>query len=184
MNRSEKAVFTALLSNIAELYSKPLSPSMLEIYWTIFKDYPLENIKSAIHRHLLDHTQGKFMPKPADLLKYFEKSLEEKASNAWTQVSAAIGFFGAHESVIFEDNLIHAVIADMGGWIRLCHIQESQLFFEEKEFKRRYVSYQYHPPTTCPAQLKGLYNHENPVRINLKEDPLRLDFKRGETEND
>jgi hypothetical protein len=157
MNISEKNDFLKLMASIAELYSKPLSPSMLEIYWAIFKDYPLVKIKKSIHLHLLHPDQGRFMPKPADLLKYLAITPEMIADNAWTQAIFYVRTKGISENIIFDDELIHAVISDLGGWRNFCHMQNAELIYTAKEFQKRYLYYYLHPPKIYPKILIGLY---------------------------
>jgi len=161
MNSKEKKDFVELLTGLAELYQKPLSARVLEIYWAAFEQYPLDAIKEAVKLHVLNPDNGQFMPKPADILRYLEGKTYEQALRAWTTVNKAMRMVGAYPSIQFEDQLIHLVISEMGGWINLCATHEDRLPFVAKEFQQRYSSYLHHKPMSCPGYLLGIYEQYN-----------------------
>ena len=151
------------MSNIAELYSKGLSKNLLEIYWFILERYELEDIKRSLSLHAINPEVGQFMPKPADIVRYIEGKTQEKSLMAWTKAIDAMKLFGAYQSIQFDDPLIHSVIDDMGGWVKLCHSTDTQLPFLFQEFSRRYEVYLRNPPQEIPRQLTGIFEHQNKI---------------------
>ena len=65
------------------------------------------------------------------------------------------GAWAATIPSIFDDALIHAVIVDMGGWVRLCEMYQRDESFKQREFESRYIAYRRHPPQLYPQQLFG-----------------------------
>ena len=47
----------------------------------------------------------------------------QQAQQAWSKVLNAVRRMGGDATVIFDD-LIHSVIDDMGGWVRLCEMYQ------------------------------------------------------------
>ena len=94
--------------------------------------------------------------------------------------------------MIFDDPLIHAVIADLGGWIRLCHSTERELNFQRREFERLYACYLQRPLRKYPRQLTGITDTANaaagydwPQNPVLLGDPTQaaLVYKNGGKDN-
>jgi hypothetical protein len=177
MNSSEKSVFINLFLRIAELYNTQLSYSMLEIYWNIFKKYPLHKIHDAINFHLLNHEAGKFMPKPADLLKHLEPNAEELALNAWSSVIHAIKTVGSQGGLTFSDPLIYVVIDDMGGWRKFCEMQNFQVPYFAKEFQHRYLNYQRLNLQIPIRTISSIYSDTKPILIQSHYQPTSTQEK-------
>jgi hypothetical protein len=81
---------------------------------------------------------GQFMPKPADLIRMLGGTSLDAAMQAWAKVERAIRRVGGHESVVFDDPVIHRCIEDMGGWLKLCGTLEDDLPFRAKDFQNLY----------------------------------------------
>ena len=158
---SEKAEFSKLLSGVAELYGKGISVPLLELYWCALDKYDFTDVRHAIGQHTVNPDVGQFMPKPADVVRYIEGKSQEKALFAWQKVVNAMKTVGAYQSIRFDDHLIHHIIDEMGGWVTLCHSDESKLPFIYQDFSRRYTAYLHYPPHQCPKQLTGILEHQN-----------------------
>jgi hypothetical protein len=63
--------------------------------------------------------------------------------------------------VVFDDPLIHAVIEDMGGWIKLCESPLKELPFTALDFQKRYRALVTHPPLRYPGSLAGICERDN-----------------------
>lgn len=156
MKKEDMAEFAKWMSNIGLLYNKDINEYLIEFYWQAFQPFSLRAVKTALQSHVKNPDSGQYFPKPADLLRYLETSHSSHALRAWGEVHRAIRTVGCYESVVFDDPIIHAVIADMGGWLRLCRMTESETPWREKEFERRYTDYAANPPSSYPGQLLGL----------------------------
>lgn len=159
MKAEEKTLFGQLLSGTAELYSKKLSPELLEIYWRALDQYSLADVSHALNLHVLNPDSGQFMPKPADIVRYVHGDTRVQALQAWSKVTSAIRSVGAYESIVFDDPIIHVVIHEMNGWVRLCHVKEDQLSFMGSEFEKRYAAHILQKPKVYPNKLMGHFNN-------------------------
>jgi hypothetical protein len=161
MEQRDIPKFSALMVGIGELYGKTISSQLTDIYWLAMKKYDLQDVQKAFNRHVNNPDGGQFFPKPADIVRLLEGSGETKALQAWAKVERAIIQVGRYQSVVFDDPLIHAVIEDMGGWIKLCTIKNEDLPFRANEFQKRYMGFVLKNPNRYPKYLCGISEQEN-----------------------
>src|SRR5262249_10206529 len=138
------------------MYRTPLSRKSLELYWNTLQPFEWTDVKAAFQMHLTDPDTGQYFPKPADVVRHVHGNSETQALKAWSKVDEASHAVGCYASVVFDDPIIHVVIEDMGGWIRLCQTLLKDLPFRANEFKKYYAGYVNHPPSHYPKQLLGL----------------------------
>jgi hypothetical protein len=159
----EKRRFAALLTGISDYYRRELSKVTIRIYWEGLRqfDYP------AIERAMWQHTQlpdeaGRWMPQVSDLIKMMVGRTEDQAALAWSKVNLALRQAGVYVDVVFDDALIHRVLADMGGWAPLGLKDEDEWPFVAKEFQGRYRGYRMSgQKPEYPRVLTGLANAHN-----------------------
>ena len=163
MQEQEREIkFSELLTGIAELYGKAPSAAVYEIWYNSLRRFDHEAISKAFSVHIQDPDTGKFMPKPADIIRIIEGSSVDSAYQAWTKVERAISVVGTYETVVFDDPIIHRVIQDMGGWIRLGQSREDELPFLANEFRRRYQGFKSQGEVPeYPSKLVGITEGEN-----------------------
>ena len=166
--------FQKLLVTIGEIYSREVSKPVIKIYWEILKKYDYEAVKNAFYEFISKNEDGKFFPKPAQIVEILEGKSEEHALTAWLVVQEAIQRHGAYSAVSFEDKLISATVNRMGGWPRLCAMETSKLDFYRKNFEEIYQHLKKNPPENLPAVLPGLFHDtKNAVLIPCKKNILR-----------
>lgn len=119
MQQSDYDDFIDIIQVVGEQYSKRLSGGVIALYWQGLQDYELNAVKDALGKHLRNPDTGMFMPKIADIIRMLQGSTQDAALNAWAKVDRAVRHVGAYETVVFDDALIHAVLASMGGWLWL-----------------------------------------------------------------
>jgi len=159
---SEKPRFVAMLTGVADYYGKNLSGVVISIYWEGLKRFDLKAIENAAGRHISAGDAGQFMPKVADLAKLIEGSGQDSALMAWAKVMRAAKSIGTYQTVAFDDPVIHAVIADMGGWVAIGQIdEEKELPFKEREFVGKYRAYRNRNDLSYPPKLIGIFDREN-----------------------
>jgi hypothetical protein len=161
MEQLDALKFSTLMVGIGELYSKTISVDLTNIYWLAMKKYELQDVQKAFNTHVNNPDGGQFFPKPADIVRIIEGSGETKALQAWAKVERAIIQIGRYQSVVFDDPLIHAVIDEMGGWIKLCAIKNDGLPFYANEFQKRYMGFVLKKPNIYPRYLCGIFEQEN-----------------------
>lgn len=153
--------FTMLMAGIGELYGKTISSHLIDIYWQVLRKYELDDVQNAFQGHVKNPDCGQFFPKPADIIRFIEGNGESKALLAWAKTEKAVIQVGRYQSVVFDDPLIHAVIEDMGGWVKLCAMKSDQLPFVANEFQKRYMGYVNKNPLRYPKYLWGLTECDN-----------------------
>lgn len=141
MQPKDKAEFLALLTSIGALYRVDLSRGVIDLWWNGMQQYDLATVRAALTAHAMNPDVGQFMPKPADVVRAIGGTTTDAALIAWAKVHRAIRLVGGWLDVVFDDPLIHAVVADMGGWVNLCGISDEELPFRAKEFENRYRAY-------------------------------------------
>lgn len=174
MQTCDVKIFSGLMAGVGELYNKTISAALTKIYWLTLKCYEIEDVQHAFNAHIHNPDCGQFFPKPADIVRFIEGSGETKALVAWTKVEKAIQQIGIYQSVAFDDPLIHAVLEDMGGWVKLCTVTDIQLPFCANEFQKRYMGFVLKKPNRHPRYLCGIIECDNTKNGYELEAPILL----------
>lgn len=154
--------FCELLGVVSEQYGKPISAGAKMLYWQGLIDYDFDAVKQGLFRHIRNPDNGMFMPKIADIVKMLQGSTQDSAMMAWSKVDKAVRQVGTQVSVVFDDTIIHCVITDMGGWLRLGQKTEDEWPFVAREFETRYRGFKSRNEVLeHPKKLIGLYDAEN-----------------------
>lgn len=153
--------FTQLMAGIGELYGKAISEPLADIYWQALKSFELQDVQAAFKAHIHNPDCGQYFPKPADIVRFIEGSGEIKALQAWSKVERAIRLIGKYESLAFDDFIIHAVLEEMGGWVKLCGMTLHEMPFCANEFQKRYMGFVLKKPARHPRYLEGIIEREN-----------------------
>ena len=161
MQANDILKFTSLIATIGELYGKEVSGELTDIYWQTLRRFEWEDLALAFGAHISNPDSGQFFPKPADIVRFIEGTGETKALQAWTKVEQAVRRVGGYCSLAFDDALIHRVLEDMGGWIKLCSLTLDALPFYANEFQKRYMGFVLKEPERYPPYLVGVIEQEN-----------------------
>jgi len=202
MKDSDRKRFSNIMHALAEYYAKAVSVPTVELYWRGLQSFDMDDVERAAAAHMQNPDTGQFMPKVADIIRYIDGGSMTRAMQAFAKVERAVRHIGTYESVVFDDRIIHAVIADMGGWILLGQCKESEWPFKAREFEKRYQGYLTTGLRHYPGKLIGMSERENgltgfdaaqPVLIGDSEKALAvaqegaaggaLEFSRGQNVN-
>lgn len=159
----QKRKFASLITGMADYYKAEISRTALAIYWEGLRQYSYDAIEKACwaHTQLADEA-GRWMPKNADIIKMIEGGTTDRSMLAWSKVDQAIRVRGTWDDVVFDDPIIHRVLADMGGWVLVGGKDDKEWPFIGKEFQQRYRAYtQRGNSPEYPAQLTGIANAQN-----------------------
>lgn len=138
MKPSDRRAFSEALAAAYALYRVELSQAVTGMWWRALQAYEIAAVVDALGRHAMNPDTGQFLPKPADVVRVIEGSTADVALLAWAKVIGGIKQVGTHDSVVFDDPIIHRVLADLGGWYWLGQQQEKELPFIEKRFRDAY----------------------------------------------
>jgi len=85
MNNNEKQEFFNVITKTSDLYDKKISKERVSVYWDALCHRDLDDIKSAINKHIQDSNRGRFFPLPADVSAQLPKELDAwlNANEAW-----------------------------------------------------------------------------------------------------
>lgn len=172
MNDGDQQAFFDLWAGAWELHGREATPGMLTLAFEVLRPFELDAIERALHVQL--RSRGYGPPKPGDISELIEGSAEDLGHRAWSRVLDAVRTVGSYESVAFDDPLIHAVIAEMGGWVTLCQLTVDETPFRASEFVKRYRGYRIQrrcPP--YPPVLVGLTGMD-PKALEQDRQPLLL----------
>jgi hypothetical protein len=160
---SDKANFEALLRGIADVFSTTktivVNRPMLQVYFMSLTQYSYDQVEWAIGEHLKDPVDGKFFPKPANIIKHLQQtevSTEDKAMLAWGQIMQELRKHGAYGSLKLDDKQAIAALAAVHTWKDFCAMPESNLTWAKKEFLANYRTYENTPAELLPSSLPGL----------------------------
>lgn len=162
MNANDKIRFATVLMGVAEYYGKPLSEGVVELYWQGLREFDFEAVSKAFWDHTQNPDSGQFMPKIADIVRILQGRTSDQATVAWTKVDNAVRRVGTYHDVVFDDPIIHRVIADMGGWIAMGQKNDDEWPFVQREFENRYRGYRIRNETPeYQSRLIGISNAYN-----------------------
>lgn len=166
--------FSAMLTGVCEMYNKSASPELIGIYWQLLNRYELADVQRAMHQHARNADTGQYMPKPADIVKFIDGCSQSRAGTAWLKVDRAMRSVGGGDSVVFDDPLIHAALAQLGDWPKLCQSPENELHFLQSKFEKHYQALVINQPQTWPRMLIGRYQAENALAGYNQEKPIPI----------
>jgi hypothetical protein len=158
---SDRSKFIEVLQGVHDFYSRELSVFAGRVWWDACATFDLEQVTKALSAHLMDPERGMFMPKPADLVRELQGTRTDRSLIAWGKVLDAIQRVGAYQSVVFDDGVIHAVIEDLGGWVKVCRGNVDDLSYLQKRFCDSYKAYAARPDVPYPAKLLGDCEQQN-----------------------
>lgn len=154
--------FKQAITATSELYSRSVSEAALLMWWKALERFDIEQVEDAFAQAIQNPDNGQFMPKPADLIRVLEGTRTDRSLIAWGKALDAMQRAGAYSSVVFDDPVIHAVIEDLGGWIKVCRGELGELGYVEHRFCESYRAYASRPvPTEYPAMLVGAHEIQN-----------------------
>lgn len=165
--------FRRMLALVAEQYGKPMSPDLIRLYFDALRHYELQAVRVALNAHVGNPDVGQFMPKVADIVRALDGTNADSALLAWAKVEQAVKHVGSYSTVVFDEPIIHAIIADMGGWIDLCATQDKEWPFKGNEFVRRYRGYREKVAALqYPKLLHGRFDLENLAKGYSAQSPV------------
>lgn len=188
MTDDDRKGFAELLAGALAFWGKQVTPFTLEVWWRALKPYDLHSIRRAFSVHAVDPEQGRFAPMPADIVRLIGGTHTDAALIAWSKVDRAVRHVGTWVDVVFDDPLIHRVIADMGGWTRFSTSTEDEWPFVAREFQTRYRGYAMkrevpeYPPVLAghSTQINAITGHKsNPPALIGDSQKAAITMKQG-----
>lgn len=166
MNDRDKKRLAELVTLLAEGFRQAVTEATLLAYWMALSDLSLKSVETAVQKAL---RECKFMPTAAELRALTgELSIAQRASIAFEAVAKATLTHGGYKSVNFTDPLCNAVVRNLGGWQRLCEVEDVEEFEKwiRKDFERVYtlLAQQDHVNAERCQPLLGYFDRENSLK--------------------
>lgn len=130
---NERTERMKLLGGLADLFERPLTAPVIEIYLSVLSDLSLEQIRESCSRAA---RQCKFFPKPVELRELVQDSSSERGERAWRLLVEACKWNGDNSVYFADNNLAHAVLALWGTWIA-CYEDLVRLSSEMEASRRK-----------------------------------------------
>ena len=155
MIESDKPSLFALVADVMAFYRQDVSPFALQVWWQACHAFDLEQVRKALTGHAMDPERGQFPPKPADLVRQLEGTSTDRAMLAWGKLLDAIQRVGGYTDVVFDDPVIHAVVEDLGGWVKVCRGETKDLGYLQHRFCEGHRAYSGRGQFDYPRRLMG-----------------------------
>ena len=162
MDDSNKREFQEIVLATAELYSTvkkiEVTPIMLKLFFSSLREFDIKQVSYGFEQHMSDPIEGKFFPKPANIIKHLKPkdlTTAEKSELAWAQIEREIRVTGSWGSLKLDDKQALAALKSFVSWKDLCSMDISKLTWAKKEFMSMYSTYENTPIEMLPSSLPG-----------------------------
>lgn len=143
----------------ADYYKETLSEGDINLWLRDLSPFSFDDILSAFGKWRQSSDR---MPKISNIVEIIRGSEEDLALAALIKVESAMSRYGSYATVVFDDPIIHAVIPELGGWVRTCRLSENEFTWWKKDFRERYQHHlRYGTLTNLPPKLLGIYDEKN-----------------------
>lgn len=164
MRNEDREQLTAMLAKVMSIYSKQITTGFVDVFFDALSAYDIESVRRGLNAHVQNPDSGQFPPKPADIVRLIDGTSADQGMQAWSRVDKAVRQVGPYQSVVFDDPIIHRVLEEMGGWMKLCSTPSLDDYkFAGLEFARRYRAFVIAGGvgSEYPRHLIGLAEAEN-----------------------
>ena len=137
MKPHDKTEFSKMIFLTAELYNKELTVSLINLYFKILSRFSIEKVSAGFENHLVDPKNGKFFPRPADIVHQIDcmkRPAKERAIHAWMEIESTMRRVGAYGDCKLKDQQAQIALNSLGSWPDLCFINRDKLSFKRHEF--------------------------------------------------
>ena len=155
MKPSDRADFARLVTDVMAYYRQDVSVFVLDLWWNACQAFDMEQVRRAMTSHATDPEHGRFAPKVADIVRVLSGTRSDAAQLAWGKAFEASSRVGAYTDVVFDDPAIHAVIEDIGGWVKFCRSETVDLSYLQHRFCESYRAYAGQIQFDYPRRLTG-----------------------------
>ena len=156
---SSTSELTKLLFMTSDYYKETLSEGDINLWLRDLSPFSFDDILSAFGKWRQSSDR---MPKISNIVEIIRGSEEDLALAALIKVENAMSRYGSYTTVVFDDPIIHAVIPELGGWVRTCRLSENEFTWWKKDFRERYQHHlRYGTLTNLPPKLLGIFDEKN-----------------------
>jgi hypothetical protein len=169
VEQHDEIKFSEIMAAIGTVFSKEISPVLLEIYFDCLKEYSIQDVTFAAKSIIKNRTITGTLPLVSEFIQAIQNrngSPDERAELAWRLLVRAIENHGYYDSVQFEDGAICETVKALGGWLRITGENpdwlESQIQWRRKEFITLYKNFA--RQNIEPSKLIGFIEGDNLIK--------------------
>lgn len=137
-----KQTFAKYMTILAEIHTRELSKTLLDVYWVSLQPYDDNECESAFNRMV---TTLKFFPKPADMLEAINhvstKQIPGATDRATEQVAVVmkqVRELGYYRTPVFDDPVTKRLMTSRWSWQAMCSMTAEEHKWWAKEFVDAY----------------------------------------------
>ena len=152
MKPDDRKRFITTLVGVYGFFDRELSEFSIRIWSEALADEAINDIENAFSRHLKDPSAGRFLPRPADILRQLHGDDEDKAQIAWGDVLASARRGGGYWPDC--DAATRQAVEALGGWSVVCRSDENNNGFLQRRFLEAFKAYKHRED--APEALRGI----------------------------
>jgi len=186
MKSAEKPKLFELLAGLSEIYDKPLSETVLDIYWNALKGCSLEDVKKAVNNIVQTHKYATF-PKPAEFIAHIcpPQDAEDQAELMMSEFWKRFDDSGYH-NFTWDNPALAMAVEHYGGWRTVLdtypRTDEKEAKFWLKDFKKVIRIFIIRPRQSINLKFFGSFAEDNRIRGYLTDntgEPIALPGAHG-----
>lgn len=136
---TEKRLVQTLVG-VYGFYDKELTEFSIRIWLDACAEFDVGLVEQAFNRHLRDPEAGKWLPKPADIIRQLRGDENDAALIAWGKVMQRAAAGGGFNGEAVPDAARQAVDS-LGGWSTICRANTEHNGFLQKRFIEAFKAY-------------------------------------------
>lgn len=135
IDRAEAEDRANQILGLAAAFRAELGKAGQAAYLVALADVPLPALKRAVAEAL---RMSRFMPSVSELRTFagVQVGVESRAIIAFEVLSRAVSHEGSYRSVVFDDPILNATVASLGGWESICGTLTDEW---ESHFRHRFL---------------------------------------------
>lgn len=133
---SDKRLIQTLVG-VYGFYEKELNEFAIRVWSDAVGDFAIADLEQAFSRHLKDPEAGKWLPKPADIIRQLKGTADEAALIAWGQVLEAV----RNRQPLPINGPMEEALRSLGGTSAIARADESQNGFLQRRFVEAFKAY-------------------------------------------
>ena len=165
MDEKDRKRFGQAMVLMAECFQKEPSKMLVQGYWKILQDMPIETFEAACLMLVNTRKITGTFPMVAEIREAAGGGASAQALRivtAWDKFIYAIARHAPYDSVQFDDPIIYHIVRQWGGWTEMGDWPVAENKWKRKEFEKLYEAYAASNTLPQPdGHLIGLTEAEN-----------------------
>jgi hypothetical protein len=176
----DKTLFASNMRALEEVYGKPVSKELLQIYYRVLKDMTDEQFMQAVESVISSHVWSTF-PKPAEFIQAIQGDSDAVVIKELVWVEHAMRKQGSYDTIMFRDPITNSIVerveyGGLRGWPALCAMPIDECKWWKKDFEKMYKAL-IGTDVGESRPLVGLHNSPDVILIGGEGDRAQIENK-------